>query len=169
MESINIKQEYLLPFHVRILGFFLLIFGVAGTAVSIYLLVSSGTYDRLIWIAPLLGIIGAFIFYSHYRLLIDLKNKTYTVVTKMPGINAGKPEEFSHITKIYINQVKETTTYTTRSALRYDSTQQLYKAFMKLDNGEKVHMDTDKSQEDLEARVDQYIKALGDIYQPESW
>ncbi|MCA6079103.1 hypothetical protein [Fulvivirga sedimenti] len=165
--QIDIKQEYLIPFHIRILGLFLLILGTVGTALSLYLLLTAGTYDWLLWLAPLLGILGAFIFYSHYRLQIDLKDRTYTVVTRIPFIKAGKPERFEHITKIYINEVKETTTYTTRAAMRYDSTNKLYKAFMKLNTGEKVHMDTDKIQEDLEARVKKYLEKLGDIYQPE--
>jgi len=166
MAIINIKQEYLLPFHIRIFGILLVVFGLLGFGISLLILVNEGKQDWLIWLSPLLFILATFITFTHYRLIIDPDHRTYTVLTRMPLIKSGQPEQFNHISNIYINPVKETTTYTTRSAMRYDSTKQLYKAFMKLDNGEKIHLDTDSDEQKLEGRVDKYIEALGGVYQP---
>jgi hypothetical protein len=164
--KIDIKQEYLMPFHLRVLGYFLIVFGTLGVIISLMILLQSGSYDWLLWLSPVFVLIGAFISVSHYRLIIDPKEKTYTVATRMPFITSGKPESFNYISKIYVNPVKETTTYTTRGAIRHDSTKELYKAFMKLDDGEKIHLDTDRDKSALESRVDDYILKLGDIYQP---
>ncbi|MEJ2003934.1 MAG: hypothetical protein P8X57_03000 [Cyclobacteriaceae bacterium] len=164
---IDIKQEFLLPFHIRVLGFFLMFFGVLGIGVGLYLLFRFGQSDWLIWLSPIFAILGSYIFFSHYRLEIDPHRKTYTVVTKMPFLKSGKPEHFNYISRIYINPVKETTTFTSRAAMRYDSTKQLYKAFMKLDDGEKVHMDTDSDEKKIRQRVDGYIRELKAVYRPE--
>lgn len=168
MESkIDIKQEHLLPFHIRILGFFLMFFGILGFGMSLFLLIRYGQSDWLLWLSPLFAVIGVFLFFSHYRLEIDPSAKTYTIVTKMPFIRSGKPEAFNYISKIYINPVKEITTFTSRAAQRYDTSKQLYKAFMKLDNGDKIHMDTDTNEQKLEGRVDGYIQQLQHIYRHE--
>jgi hypothetical protein len=168
MESkLDIRQEHLLPFHIRVLGFFLMFFGILGVGMSIYLLVLFGQSDWLLWLSPIFAIIGTFLFFSHYRLEIDIEQKTYTIVTKMPFIRSGNPEAFDYISKIYINPVKEVTTFTSRAAQRYDTSKQLYKAFMKLDNGEKIHMDTDSDESKLKRRVDHYIQQLQHIYRNE--
>ena len=164
---IDIRQEYLVPFHIRFFGLLLLVLGILGFSISLVVLISSGSSDWLLWASLPFAVLGAFLFYSHYRMQIDILNRSYTIVTRMPFLKSGKPVQFNFITNIFVNAVKETTTYTTRSALRYDITHQLYKAFIKFDNGEKVHVDTDKDKSKLEGRVNEYIHILGDLYQPE--
>ena len=165
--GIEIRQEYLLPIHIRILGYFLLIFGSLGFIAGIWVLLAAGVLDWLVWLSPILAIIGALIALSHYRLIINPDDKTYTLQTKMPGFSQGSPEKFNFISKIYINPVTEVTTYTTRSAMRHDIRKQLFKAFMKLDNGDKIHLDTDADEDKLRDRVNIYIQQMGSAYSPE--
>jgi hypothetical protein len=160
---IDIKQEPYLPLSFRIGGYIIIIFGllriVSTIAVNFNLMA--------VLLGAALILIGSILITTHYRLEINLTNKTYTQHTWLLSVKLGSPENFDFVDKIYVNQVKESTGYSSHGGKRYESKDILYKAFMKMDDGEKVHIDSDKNEEELNKRVNKIIALLGDLYKPE--
>jgi len=160
---INIKQEAYLPLSFRMGGYFLVILGLLR-------LVSTIVIDFSL-MAALLGLVlilvGAILITAHYRLEINVSDRTYHDYVWLLSAKTGSVTSFSYVHKIYINQLKQKTGYHSRSGRRFESSDVIYKAFMKLDNGEKVHMDTDVNEEELDKRVKKIIAQLGDLYKPE--
>lgn len=160
MHELDIKQESYFPQNFKFFGG-LLIFGAfltLGTA-EVFSLV------RVIAFFALLGF-GIVIISMRYGLKINVTDKTYTVYTLLLGFKIGKPESFNYIEKFYINQVTEKALATTRTGAKFDVRNKVYKAFIRLDNGEKIHLDTDNSEPVLMQRVDGYKKIVEPIYRP---
>lgn len=147
-------------------GYFLM--GVGGIVVgmSISEMVRGGSPGIGLVLGPALVLLGLAIAYAHYRLQIDPEQKTYREYVKVLGMKVGKPLSFRHIEKIYINEVKVNTTMNSYAGRRHDHQEVLYKAFMKMDTGEKIHLDSDKNEERLARRVDSYLVALKKVYHP---
>ena len=49
------------------------------------------------------------------------------------------------------------------SGQRLDVSKQIFKAYMKLESGKKIHVDTDENPEKLRHRIESYISILGDL------
>jgi hypothetical protein len=163
--QIEIKQEAYLPYSFKLVGLTisLISFTFIGVIIS-----SSGTFDLLLGLKVLglavLAISGLILLTAHYRLLIEPNKRSYLVYVWVLGFKSGKSEYFNYIEKIYINGVKLSSRKTSYSGHVVDHKDYVYKAFMKLDNGEKIHLDTDHDREKLDKRVNTYITQLGSLY-----
>jgi len=162
---IEIKQETYLPYSFKLVGLTISLMSLVFIGVII---TSSGRFDWLVAL-KILGLIvlvisGLMLLTAHYRLLIDPRKRKYHVYVWLLGFKSGRPETFKSIEKIFINGVKLSSRKTSYSGRIVDYKDYVYKAFMKLDNGEKIHLDTDHDKEKLDARVNGYIKQLGNLY-----
>lgn len=149
---IDIKQEYFFPIMFRLFGGILILSGLL-----VFMTKPHSVVNYLIIL--LLIIVGVVMILLRYGLTIDSENKTYRIYTTVFGLRFGKDHAFNYIEKYYINAVDISTMMTTRSGLTHDIKKSVFKAYMKLDNGEKIHVDTDRSKDRLEVRVLNYIKA----------
>lgn len=147
-------------------GYLLMIVGGIAFATSTVKIIQGVSPGIGIILGPVLLILGMAIAFSHYRLSIHPENKTYRVYVKVLGMKSGKPSSFKYIEKIYINPVKVSTTMNSYAGRRHDHQEVIYKAFMKMDTGEKIHMDTDTNEDRLSQRVNSYITALKNVYRP---
>ncbi len=156
---LDIKQEAYFPFTFKLMGVLLFLFAVLQWVAELPFVVKI----LITLIAPLLGLA---MITTRYGLRIDVDKGEYTVYTWLLGMKTGRAMPFKYIEKIYINEVTESATVTARSGLASDVHKKVYKAFMKLDTGEKVHLDTDRRLERLEARVSDYETALNSLIVP---
>ncbi len=156
MKPLDIKQESYFTPHFKVFGAILIFSG------GMFFMAKPFTILNLL-IVLALALVGAMLIFTHYRLIIDAENKTYTVQTWLLGFRLGKPESFSWVDKFYINQVTESATISSYTGTQHNVKKKTYKVFMKLDNGEKIHVDTDKDQRRLEKRLDGYIATLKPI------
>jgi hypothetical protein len=172
---IDIKQEPCLTFNFRVVGFIMALVGsmiIFGMFFSIYEghfinALETGRASTIhILAGPCVLVLGLIVLTSHYRLQVDPSKKTYTEYVWLIGYKSGKPISFNYIEKIYVNKVKEKGVFTSRAGLRYDIKNETHKAFMKLDNGEKIHLDTDKDIKKLEAKIAKYLISLKEVYNP---
>ena len=162
MNEIDIKQESYFPLNFKIFGG-IIIFGSLLFSISSNF--ESVTVLKLI-ISLAFICLGIFLISARYGLKINIENNSYTVYTYILGFKAGQPTMFNYIEKFYINQVTEKALATTRTGAKFDVKNTIFKAFIKLDNGEKIHLDTDNSEIALEKRVADYRKSLKSIYKP---
>lgn len=160
MQILDIKQESYFPQNFKIFGFILMI----GTLLS-FISVSTISILRIIISLSVLVLGGSMVF-TRYGLEINPVKKTYTIYTHLLGLKFGKPVSFHFIDKFYINQVTEQALATTRTGAKFDLKKKIYKAFIRLDNGEKIHLDTDKNEKKLKGRLDEYKNILASIYIP---
>ena len=153
---IDIKQEWLLPLPFRMVGVALMALGsiLCFRQVMTWLELSSPSWNILIGLA--LFILGTLIASTHYRLRIHTEDKWLLVYVWILGIKSGKPVHYNHIDKIYINRVLQSRGVSSYTGHRNEVRETLYKAYLKLDNGEKVHLDTDKDEAKLAERVEGY-------------
>lgn len=160
---IDIKQEALAPISFKFFGFLLIIGGLIATRFY-------GDITVLI-LRNLLGIgligLGAFLVSAYYGLRIDIENRTYSVYTFALGMKLGKPVKFKSITKFYINRVKLVDKMTSYGGNKHTRETYCYKAYMKLDACEKVHLATDSDEARLAEKVEGYKKQLWPIIQLE--
>jgi hypothetical protein len=158
MNVLDIKQEHYFPFTFRILGVILM-----SSGPLIYI---SQPHTTIYWLMiVLLPILGLVLLTSRYGLIIDINHKSYKVYSWWLGHKSGKSESFAYIEKFYINEVTEAMTMNTRTGAQYDIKKRQHMAFMKLDHGEKVHVDTDTSYEALKERVAKYTTACRPVMQ----
>ncbi len=74
------------------------------------------------------------------------------------GFRFGTPKEFKFIEKYYINEVNEDTVLMFRAGIQYDIRKKVFKLYMKLDTGDKIHVDTDKNHEKISSRMNKYTE-----------
>lgn len=151
MNIIHIKQEPFFPLTFRLFGFGLL---VGGLLFIIPLTPEYEITDVVIGVALLLG--GLILISARYGLLINVSERTYQVYSWWLGYKAGETENFGSIEKFYINRIKETNAISTFSGSVSEVSNFTYKAYMLLDTGEKVHVDTHRSEEKLTEKVRSY-------------
>jgi hypothetical protein len=149
MGIIDIKQEPYFPFTFRLLGIILIV-----TSPLIY--ISQPHYIAMYLLMILLPIVGFILLTSRYGLLIDTQEKSYTIYTWILGRKFGNPKSFRNIEKFYVNEVTDSMVMTTRAGIQHDIKKRTHKAFMKLDNGDKIHVDTDSNYDKLNQRVEDY-------------
>lgn len=158
-QILDIKQEYYFPFNFKIFGLILML----GTVLSFT--IGGISIVKLILLA-IFTLLTRIMFTTRYGLLVDVEKSAYMVYTLFLGHKKGKIIKINSIEKLFINEVTSTKSvvrYTTGVPRKFKN--QEYKAFMKLDNGIKIHLDTDRSREKLQERVDQYALVLRPVLQ----
>ncbi|MEO9967452.1 MAG: hypothetical protein ABJF11_16760 [Reichenbachiella sp.] len=160
MQELDIKQESYFPQNFKFFGIILIIGAILAISSA-----DSVTIVRGITSLVLL-LIGILILSARYGLKINIDQRTYTVYTLLLGFKVGTPEKFDCIEKFYINQVTEKAQLSTRTGAKYDIKSSVYKAFFRVDTGEKIHLDTDKKEKKLAERLEQYKLIVSSIYRP---
>ncbi|MEQ8546287.1 MAG: hypothetical protein RIC03_00160 [Cyclobacteriaceae bacterium] len=154
MDNLDIKQEYYFTINFKAFGLIL----IFGTLMS--LAIGGAMVIKLILLA-VFTLLTFIMFTTRYGLLIDVENSSYMKYTWFLGQKKGQPVQMNKIEKIYINEVLVSkTVYRYSSGIGKKFQDRIYKAFMKLDDGTKVHLDTDHSEEVLADRVNEYALAL---------
>lgn len=155
MPKVDIKQEAYFPYTFRIFGLILLAFGVLVWT-------QHELHDLVKWLVTIGSwALGLSMASARYGLWVDPEIRKFCVYVNILGWKSGKPINYEHIESIFINEVTESATVQSRAGSVYDFNKKVHKAFMKLDDGEKIHMDTDKKAERLKERVESYRQALG--------
>jgi RNase P/RNase MRP subunit p29 len=106
----------------------------------------------------ILLLVGFSMIFLRYGLRINVEDRKYQIYTQCFGLRFGRFESFGYIEKYFINEVNCTTVMTTGAGIRHNIRKSAFKAYMKLDNGEKVHVDTDRNYEKLKSRIENYMK-----------
>lgn len=155
MEKLNIKQESYFPFTFKLFGLILFAFGLL-----------IWTQREWVFFAKLLSMIASFalggaILTARHGLLIDPIERTLLEYIQVLFWKIGSSKPYEAIEKIFINEVTEAATFQTRTGSVHDVKNIVYKAFLKLDDGEKVQLDRDKKRDRLENRVQNYRDSLG--------
>lgn len=159
MTELDIKQESYFTYHFKIFGGILIL--------GCFLILV--TQELNVWKVLLSAIFfgsGLLMTTSYYGLKINVEQRTYTIYTWILGFKTGTPERFNYIEKFYLNEVSNDAVLTSRAGLQYDIRNKVFKIFMKLDNGEKIHVDTDKNRERLKSRMNEYIQFTKSIQIP---
>ena len=107
-----------------------------------------------------LSILGLLMIWNRHGLEIDLSQKTYKQYVWIFGYKSGKEVRFKRIDKIFINQVSEGQTATSWGGQIIDYSKEVHKAFLKFDNGEKVHFMTHPNRDVLNQRIKSYLDPL---------
>lgn len=161
---IDIKQEFILPLPFRVFGFIMALAGLIALAVNAYQLIAFNTFSWWLPGSILVAAGGGIIATAHYRLRINAHENWFKIYVWILGFHQGKRESFDHIENIFINRVVESTRMSSYTGHPSVQKEYLFKAFMKLDTGEKIHLDTDNEEHKLNSRIDIYIRQLGDAY-----
>lgn len=155
MKKIDIKQKAYFPFTFKLFGLILIAFGL--------LIWTQREWHFILKGLVMLGSIalGLTLLSARYGLLIDPLKKTFRAYVQILFWRNGKLQKYQSIDKIFINEVTEAAKMQTRTGSVHDVKNQVYKAFIKLDNDQKIQLDRDKKRNRLELRVQQYRDALG--------
>lgn len=159
MNEIDIKQEPYCPITFRVFGYGLIVGGLT------YIIPFSDEFSIINMLIGIgLSIVGLILATTHYGLIINLDNPSYTVYVWILGFKSGKPVKFNYIEKFYINAVTETASISNYSGARKDYSKQVYKAYMLLDTQEKIHVDTHRKEEVLLKKVEEYKKKAKPVH-----
>lgn len=155
MKKIDIKQEAYFPFTFKLFSLILFAFGLL-----------IWTQREWHFMAKLLIMIasyglGSSIFTARYGLTIDPIGKSIHEYTQILFWKTGKVKPYDIIEKIFINEVTESSRFQTRTGTVHDVKNKAYKAFIKLNNDDKIQLDRDKTRGRLEDRVRNYRELLG--------
>ncbi len=162
--ALNIRQEYILPLPFRVFGFFLVLIGLGASGTTGFNWIAGNSFSWWIPGGVLAALLGGAIAFSHYRLEIKTDIRTIDVYVWILGFHHGSPSPFQYIDRIYINRVLQSTRMSSYTGHPSEMKEYLYKAYLKLDDGEKIHMDTDNNEEVLMQRVKNYVAQLGKLY-----
>ncbi len=155
MNKIDIRQEHCLPQTFRLFGF-----GVIIGGLTFILPIPANDAQSLINLSIGIGLIliGLLMATTRYGLKINFTDPSYTVYIWYLGVKSGKPVKFNRIEKFYIKAVTETTSISNFYGAKRDYNKQVFKAYMLLDNEEKIHVDTHKNEDKLIEKVKHYKK-----------
>ncbi|NJN41922.1 MAG: hypothetical protein HC811_06550 [Flammeovirgaceae bacterium] len=146
----DIRHGFLFPWTFRFIGLLLMLTG-------------AGLFTKMLWLTPILLLVGAFFITAYEGFEIDKATKKYREYTAYLFIKTGKFEPYSEIERIYINKGKESqriyTMHTNQSA---EFANELYKGYLKFSNGEKVLLQTTKKKDVMVKKLTalaQYVNA----------
>jgi hypothetical protein len=107
-------------------------------------------------------ILSGFVLTASEGTEIDLSRKTFLEYKSFYFIKSGTRESFSGMEKIFINTSKSRqqmyTAHTTKSSI-YENME--YNAFLKFDDGTKVHLLKKRKKDDLLKRINNIAAKLG--------
>lgn len=134
---IDIKYGALFPWHVRLVA-------IGAIVVAFAIL------QNYWWVSLLIIAASFFVLVSHEGTEIDTTNKTFRSYTSFLVFKTGEVEKYSDVEKIFINSGNQSTKmYSAHTSLSTTITERIYNAYIKFSNGEKVHLLTSKSKEDV--------------------
>ncbi|WP_420577288.1 hypothetical protein [Ekhidna sp.] len=101
------------------------------------------------------------IWFASYVIIINEENKTLFDGIWTMGHKFGKPIQYESIEKIFINRVKTKQTMYSLSNKQNVVTDHEYRAYLKLDNGEKFYLLSHPLEETVEEKVTKIREKLG--------
>lgn len=154
MKKLDIKQEAYFPFTFKLFGLILFAFGLLVWTQREWHLIA-----KVLTMIASFGVGGA-ILTARYGVLIDPIEKTILEYIQVLFWESGKAKSYDKIEKIFINEVTEAATFQTRTGSVHDVKNNVYKAFLKFDDGENIQLDRDKNRDRLKQRVQNYREIL---------
>lgn len=153
MGILNIKHAFLLPYHFRIFGWVIILFGfLLPTTINnipLLLLASAGCI-----------LVGILFVTSRYGLKIDLDQKKYKEYVKVLGFSSGSWISYEAIEKIFINAVKSSQTMASRGNYRTEIVINEFAAYLKFADGSRIELDEDEDKAALITRLNRYNQLL---------
>lgn len=107
---------------------------------------------KVIIVGIILTMISTIIITTHYRLAINLEDKTYHDYVWMFGLRFGEKGTFEDIQYIFIKKIKVSQTMNSRvssSTIR----KEMFDAYLKFSEENKIHLLTEESKEELLAKL----------------
>jgi hypothetical protein len=140
-EIIDIKKGGLFPLHFQLFGVILILAGVA---------LMKGFF--LLSLIPIA--IGVFLITAYEGTRIDRSLKTIQEYSSLLFIKFGKHIPYQGVEKVFMNSNKQSQTFSTAHTMKSSTFKtQVYNAYLKLDDGTKIHLLTKKKKESLVARI----------------
>ena len=137
--SINFRSESYFPWHVK---FVAVVLGVVGGLLLFQ-------YE---WLGIFILVGCAAVLTSHYGVAIDPSKKLYCEYVWLLGIRTGSDKSFSAIEYIFIKPNRQTQTMNLR-AISSDVTKDVFDAYLKFSESEKIHLLTLESKTALIKKV----------------
>jgi hypothetical protein len=102
------------------------------------------------WVSLLIIAASFFVLASHEGTEFNTANKTFRSYTSFFFIKTGEFEKYTEVEKLFINSGNQSQKmYSAHTSLSTTITERVYNAYIKFSNGEKVHLLTSKSKEDV--------------------
>jgi hypothetical protein len=140
-EIIDIKKGSLFPLHFQLFGVILMVGGIAA-AKSLFLI-------SLIPIA-----LGFLIITAYQGTIIDRSSKKIQEYNSVLLAKFGKLVPYGGIEKIFMNANRQSQTFSTAHTMKSSTfKRQVYSAYLKLDDGRKIHLLTKRRKEALAERI----------------
>ena len=153
---LHIKQEAIAPFGFKLFGSLMVFMGITVIYGQVQLMSSQAFVKPILFL--LVGAIiiggGLILITARFGFELDPKEKKYRIYTWLLGWRIGRYQQYLKIKHVYIKEVK----LRIGGSSAIDGT--LFKAFIKFDDGEPLHLDTDKEEKQLKSRVEGYKKTL---------
>ncbi len=156
MEIIDVKHSHFAPFHFRIFGGILIVFGLL-------LPVQIGNFLALLIFSGGSIVVGLLLITTRYGIQINPASCSYKEYVNVLGMARGNWHAYGTIEKIFINARKTSQRMTSRGNYRTDIINTEYIAYLKFEDGIKVQLDEDASKPKLLARIERYNQLLNTI------
>jgi len=152
MNKVVIIKKDIAPVWVKVVG-------VLIVAATIYKIVSLTFFDVGLQVYFILNLIAAAIWTGKEIVVVDMNKQEIGEGFRVLGITYLDKEKFSGLEKIFINRVNTSQTFThlAGSTAIHD---ELYKAFLKTAEGEKICIGEDRDKDKLIARLNTYNTVL---------
>ncbi len=154
MEIIRINKGRAVNLPIRLVG-------IVVVAVITIKLMDSLSEPWSILIAILIASFLPALWFSFNVIIIDMNKKEIFDGVWTMGKRLGKPTPFNEIEKIFINKVKTKKTMYSISNQQNIVTNHEFRAYLKLDNGEKLFLISHPIEDTLEEKVTKIRKKLG--------
>jgi hypothetical protein len=140
-EVVDLKKGSLFPGHFQLFGVILIILGIAVIKSSF-----------LLSLPPI--IIGVLMVGGRQGTRIDRGLKTIQEYNSILSIKFGKVAVYRGIEKIFMNSSRQSQTFSTAHTMKSSTFKtQVYNAYLKLDDGTKIHLLTEGNKESLIKKV----------------
>ena len=154
--TLHIKQEAIAPFGFKLFGSLMVVMGITVIYAQAQLMSSQAFVKPILFL--LVGAIiiggGLILITARFGFELDPKEKKYRIYTWLLGWRVGKYQHYQKIKQVYIKEAKQ------RKRASSTNDGSLFKAFIKFDDGEPLHFDTDQEEKQLNSRVEGYKKTL---------
>lgn len=154
MGKVIINQGSSIPWTFRFIGVILVFAGII-------LFTQNFSEEIAVPVAIVLSLLMPMIWFSKSILIIDNSNKEIHEGVWLLGYKTGTPRKFSEIEKFYINKVKTSQQMYSHANVGHTSKGIEFQAYIKLDDGAKFFLTSDKNEKRLEEKVTKIREKLG--------
>ena len=154
MHKITINQGRSIPWTFRLVGMCAVFFAIVKINENL----------PEIYAVPLVILVSLLVpvlWFSYHIFMIDMDEKVIQEGLWIMGYRTGKPQPFNSIESFYINKVRVSQTMYSQTNRSHTLGKVEYKAFLKLDDGEKYFLTSHKNEKMLEEKLIKIKKKLG--------